>query len=220
MTLGNRLQILRREKGLTQAHLGSFFNLAESTISLYESGKRSPDYDTLKRLASFFNVSLDYLLGISDNRQLASQFQEKSVSYKTSKKPTSNHSKLPIITTVNKNHQGMISQEKSNSEEWYCESGPNQGNYYWFKVNSDSMRNEGILPGDLALIQEQPKVKYGEIGLVIVDKEPGNLYRVYSKENSIVLQNSNPAFPARIFTGKEFSMVKIVGRVLEIRRKL
>lgn len=220
MTLGNRLQSLRREKSLTQAQLGSFFNLAESTISLYESGKRSPDYDTLKRLASFFDVSLDYLLGISDNRQTASQLQEKAATYKTTKKSPNRSIKLPVITAIIKNHQGMINHEKGNLEECYCDTGNTNGNFYWFKVNSDSMLNEGILPGDLALIQEQSALKYGEIGLVLVDKEQGNLYRVYSKENSIVLQNSNPAFPARIFTGKEFSRVKIIGRVLEIRRKL
>lgn len=219
MTLGNRLQSLRREKGLTQAQLGSFFNLAESTISLYESGKRSPDYDTLKRLASFFDVSLDYLLGISDNRQVASQLQEKTVVYKTSKKSSSGSSKLPVITSINKNPQGMINHLKDSIEEWYCDNGIDQGNFYWFKVNSDSMLNEGILPGDLALIKEQSVLKYGEIGLVLVDKEQGSLYRVYSKENSIVLQNSNPSFPARIFTGKEFSRVKVIGRVLEIKRK-
>jgi repressor LexA len=219
MTLGNRLQNLRREKGLTQAHLGAYFNLAESTISLYESGKRSPDYDTLKRLASFFSVSLDYLLGISDNRQLPSQLQERSVPYKT-RKNAPVQARLPVIISLKRNPQGVINEEKGSTEEYYWDSNPDEGRCYWFKVNSDSMRNEGILPGDLVLIREQTRLKYGEIGLVLVDKEPGNLYRVYSKENSIVLQNSNPSFPARIFTGKEFSRVIVMGRVMEIRRKI
>jgi len=71
MVLGERLKQLRQEKGLTQAQLGSYFNLAESSISLYEAGKRSPDYATLKRLAAFFAVSADYLLGSPEPAQLA-----------------------------------------------------------------------------------------------------------------------------------------------------
>ena len=58
----NRIRELRQEKGLTQKELGLKLELAESTISLYESGKREPDIATLIRLADFFEVSTDYLL--------------------------------------------------------------------------------------------------------------------------------------------------------------
>ena len=58
-----RLKELRKQRNITMKELGSKLNLAESTISLYESGKREADYQTLKRLSEFFNVSIDYLLG-------------------------------------------------------------------------------------------------------------------------------------------------------------
>jgi transcriptional regulator with XRE-family HTH domain len=48
---------------LTQFHLGEKIGVAESTISLYESGKREPDIATLNNIADFFGVSIDYLLG-------------------------------------------------------------------------------------------------------------------------------------------------------------
>lgn len=63
MSLGQRLRKLRKEKKLTQAQLAHQFNLAESTISLYENSKRSPDYSTLQEMSLFFNVSADYLIG-------------------------------------------------------------------------------------------------------------------------------------------------------------
>ena len=44
--LGKRIKELRLEKGLTLKQLGKMLNLGESTMSMYESGKRSPDYNT------------------------------------------------------------------------------------------------------------------------------------------------------------------------------
>lgn len=59
---GERLKNLRLEKKLTQKELGANLSLAESTISLYESAKREPDFETVKKIAAFFGVSTDYLL--------------------------------------------------------------------------------------------------------------------------------------------------------------
>lgn len=59
-----RLKQLRKEKkGLTQEMVAKQIGIAKTTYSAYEQGKRQPDYDTLNRLAKYFNVSVDYLLG-------------------------------------------------------------------------------------------------------------------------------------------------------------
>lgn len=71
MELGEIIKELRINKGLTQERLGQLINLAESTISLYESNKRSPDYETLKKIADFFEVTTDYLLGRTNKKKLA-----------------------------------------------------------------------------------------------------------------------------------------------------
>lgn len=60
--VGNKIKQLRLEKEILQKELADKLNLTQQTISLYESGKRSPDYETLKRIADYFNVSTDYLL--------------------------------------------------------------------------------------------------------------------------------------------------------------
>lgn len=67
---GERLKKLRKEKKLTQTELGSRINVTKVSISGYESGNRSPDTDTLQRLADFFEVSTDYLLGRTDELSL------------------------------------------------------------------------------------------------------------------------------------------------------
>jgi len=65
---GNRLRTLRLEKGLNGIELGKKFNFSKSTISSWENETREPSREILITLANYFEVSLDYLLGISDNR--------------------------------------------------------------------------------------------------------------------------------------------------------
>lgn len=61
-----RLRILRKSKQLTQAQLGSLLNLENSTISSYERNKIMPSSDVLLKIAKYFNVSVDYLIGNTD----------------------------------------------------------------------------------------------------------------------------------------------------------
>jgi HTH-type transcriptional regulator, competence development regulator len=65
--LGDRLRRLRLEKKLTQEELGKKINVTKVSISGYENGNRTPDTETLQKLADFFNVTTDYLLGRTDN---------------------------------------------------------------------------------------------------------------------------------------------------------
>lgn len=67
-TLAKRIKELRQEKDLTQEQFGKLFGVVKSTVSLYESGKSTPDDELKKKIAKYFNVSLDYLMGFSDIR--------------------------------------------------------------------------------------------------------------------------------------------------------
>lgn len=63
-----RLALLRKENDISQLEFATRVGLSQQTISRYESGEREPDYDTLKKFASYFGVTTDYLLGLSDVR--------------------------------------------------------------------------------------------------------------------------------------------------------
>lgn len=67
MGLGKRLVQLRKANDITQEELGRQIGVGKTTISNYETGYSSPDSETLVKLADYFNVSIDYLLGYSDN---------------------------------------------------------------------------------------------------------------------------------------------------------
>ena len=57
-----KLKNLRKSKGLTQVQFAQIFQISSGTIAMWETGKRMPDTETLKRIAKYFDVSLDYLL--------------------------------------------------------------------------------------------------------------------------------------------------------------
>ncbi len=57
------LRSLREERGYSQKEIASALNVATSTYNQWETGKREPDYETLRRIADYFHVTTDYLLG-------------------------------------------------------------------------------------------------------------------------------------------------------------
>ncbi|MCM3598661.1 helix-turn-helix domain-containing protein [Metabacillus idriensis] len=68
---GERLAILRKSKGLSQYDLAERLGFSRGKLANYEQGSRQPDYDTLIKIADFFEVSTDYLLKGEDFRTQA-----------------------------------------------------------------------------------------------------------------------------------------------------
>ena len=62
-----RLKELRSKHRISQVKLAMDLNMNQNSISRYETGEREADYSTLIALADYFNVSIDYLLGRTDN---------------------------------------------------------------------------------------------------------------------------------------------------------
>ena len=58
----NRLRYLREKEGLTQTNIANTLHIGQSTYNRYERGVREPDHETLKKIADYFHVSLDFLL--------------------------------------------------------------------------------------------------------------------------------------------------------------
>lgn len=67
-SFGERLRQLRVEKNLTQEELANYFGLHKTRISQYELNKRQADDEMKKKFAKYFNVSLDWMMGLTDIR--------------------------------------------------------------------------------------------------------------------------------------------------------
>ena len=65
MILSKRIRKLRLINNLTAREFGDIFNISYSSVSLYENGKRVPNINLIIKIANYFNVSTDYLLGVT-----------------------------------------------------------------------------------------------------------------------------------------------------------
>ena len=66
-TFGDRLKELRQKSNIKQTAIAEMLGVLPRAVRFYESGEREPNIESIKKLADFFNVSTDYLLGHSDN---------------------------------------------------------------------------------------------------------------------------------------------------------
>ena len=90
-TFGSRLLELRKREKKTQAEIAKYLNVTPKTISFYENNEREASNETLIKLAEYFNVSVDYLLGKDENKtqkddeisgvyfSLAKEFQDNQI---------------------------------------------------------------------------------------------------------------------------------------------
>lgn len=62
------LKALRVKNNLTQKDFADVFNVAQGAVAMWESGKRTPDLEMIKRIAGYFNVTIDELVGNSVDR--------------------------------------------------------------------------------------------------------------------------------------------------------
>ena len=66
-TIGGRIKLLRKKAGLTQEQLAKKLQIAKSTLGMYEIDKNEPNSEMLNKLADFFGVNVDYILGRTDS---------------------------------------------------------------------------------------------------------------------------------------------------------
>ena len=77
LIFGERLKELREERDMTQEELSNFLNVTRQSISGYETGSNEPILENLVKISKIFNVSIDYLLGLTKDRYNISTLDKK-----------------------------------------------------------------------------------------------------------------------------------------------
>ena len=67
MKFAERLKELRKENGYTQVMLAEALGLSKGTVAMWETGKRTPDYEFINKMSDMFDRRIDYILGYSDD---------------------------------------------------------------------------------------------------------------------------------------------------------
>lgn len=203
-TQGNRIKNARIAKGLTQESVAKYMDVTRNAVGAWENGRALPPAKNFPRLASFLGVSTAYL-------QMESDYP-----YGNEIPMPEDLLKIPIIATVKcgvnglafEEDGGFVNVEKKHGEDLRA-----------FRCKGDSMINEGIHDGDIAIVRIQDTVESGELAIVVINGDEGTLKKVHIQKDAIILESANPAYPARVFTGVDRAIVHIVGKVIETRRK-
>lgn len=77
--LGLRLRYLRKQDNMTQAELGDRLGVGKSTVCMWESGQRTPDWETLESIADFFNVPMSTFFADNVEPDRLSDFEREFV---------------------------------------------------------------------------------------------------------------------------------------------
>lgn len=196
-----KLKELRTAKGLTQAKLAEKLNLSRSTIAMYETEQSEPDVNTLKAMATFFGVSLDYLLEQDEETKVC---------------------KIPIVGTIPAGIPLEAIEEIIDYEEISPEL-QRSGKYIGLKVKGESMEPL-INDGDVVILKQCSEANSGDIVAVYVNGYDATLKRLKLEDNGLWLLPENPIsnFKPQFYSKKDVETIpiKIIGKAIEVRRKL
>ena len=137
--LHTRLKKLRMEKDLTQAALARELNVTQQAVAKWEAGKSLPDHAMLLRLAQYYGVSVDYLLGLP--AALPGDGFAGPVL-------------VPVVGAVRAGYNAFAFEEHMGSEPAGVRS---PEGYFYLVVRGDSMEPY-IHDGDLALVRDRKSV--------------------------------------------------------------
>lgn len=198
----NRLKYLRTERGENLEKVAEYLNVSIQTISNYENEKRDMTPDTIIKLAEYFGVSTDYILGKSDNRN-------NNIAV----------SKIPILGTVKAGYD-WLAEENIVDYITLKENIPNVGEYYALRITGDSMLPL-LAEGDLVIVHDQDDVESGQTAVVLINGEEATVKKVVKTNDGIELHAMNPYYPVKKFTFEDMQRipVKIIGRVKEAKIK-
>lgn len=202
-----RLRELRKERGMKQIELCQHLGVSQGNLSNWETGVYEPDTYYLKKIADFFGVTVDYLLGRSDSR--------------TAPLPSDGVIEYPVIGSVRAGMGGNVVSEETGDTRLVAASAVHgrADDYFVLRVRGDSMYPE-VLDGDCVLVRKTPSVESGSMAVVLYDGDCATVkwVRYVEGEDWVDLIPNNPTFPpARIF-GADLENCKILGEVVDIMR--
>lgn len=205
-----RLKQLRNKAGLTQTEMCSMFGVAQNTYSQWETDKREPDFKTLSRIADYFQVSVDYLLGRSDDPSPSDDSEIPGL-YPVKKK------KFPVLGKVACGEPIYAEEEH---DTWIMASADIDADFCLI-AQGDSMIGAHIEDGDIIFIKKMPIVPNGRIAVVLIGDEATVKYIHYRAETyTLILTPANPMYRTQVYQGEELENIRVLGMAVCLQKSL
>lgn len=197
----NRLAKIRKEKGLSQLQVANDLAITPATYSRYESGDRNPPNDMLIKLAEYFEISTDYLLGLENSPNRDISFRWIPLREGLPAGPLSETDDFII---------GYVEVPQDRYPDMTLEA---------VKVKGDSMAPR-IMDGDIVIFRPQSCADSGDTVIVRINGNEYTLKKFKKVDHGIMLIPNNLAkYEPMFYSSKQVKdlPVEIIGVVVELR---
>ena len=204
----SRFQQLLKLHGATVYQVSKATGIAASTFSDWKNGRSTPKADKLARIAEFFSISLDELIGTPGGMRDA----ESSYRSVRAKKM------VPVIGVIRAGspivtNETLLGMEFADVED--------VEDYFYLEVCGDSMKDCGIVNGTYVLFRKQQYAENGDIVACLVDGESATVKRFEKKNHRIILSPENDEYEPIILLPEDFETgrSRILGVAVEAKTK-
>lgn len=197
-----RLKELRESRNLSQYSFARHFGISQSTVGNWESGIRQPKTDVLEKIAEYFNVSVDYLLG---------------------REESDNNTTDPTwINVLGRVAAGIPIEaiEEVIDREQISEAMARNGSYIGLQIHGASMEPR-MREGDVVIVRLQDDCESGDTVVAMVNGDEATCKILQKTPDGISLLSTNPMYPPMFFANRDIETlpVRIIGKVVELRAK-
>ena len=210
MEMAERIKERRNAMGFTQEELGEKLGLQKSAIAKYENGRvENMKRSVIADMATLLECSPAYLMGWDDNINSSNTqmpIKEKGIKVNVLGRVAAG---IPIEAVENIIDTEEITEELAKT-----------GKFFGLRIQGDSMEPD-IHNGDTVIVRQQEDAETDEIVIALINGNDGVCKRLKKYQNSIALVSINANYEPMYFTEKEVESkpVKIIGKVVELRRK-
>ncbi|MBQ7897616.1 MAG: helix-turn-helix transcriptional regulator [Clostridia bacterium] len=208
----DRVNELCSRQGMSITALAVELGLSKGTPTNWKKMTQPPRRNTLKAVADYFGVSVEYLT--SEEKEKASDVKSNAMFL-----DNSSVRMVPLYESVSAGFGVNALEEIVGYMPCYIENPYEAENTMCLKVWGDSMSPK-IENGDVIQVVKQNSVDSGSIAVVLLDGEEGLVKRVVYGKSFIELHSINPAYPVRRFEGAEVLRVSVVGLVRTVIKKI
>lgn len=186
---------------MKQIEVAQALGVNQSTVSGWENGTREADHETLRRLADYLGVTVDYLLGGAGAP------------------PRRKGRKIPVLGDVAAGIPIEAVEDILDYEE-IDEDLALTGEFFGLRIKGRSMEPR-IMEGDVVIVRQQETAETGDTVVVSVNGDLATVKRIKIGPAGITLIPSNPSYDPMYFTCDEVEQlpVRIIGKVVELRAK-
>lgn len=206
----DKLKELRNKEGISQSALGKALNMSQQGIAKWETGSTSPNPEMLRKIADYFNVSVDYLLGKTDikNPLPRNMYPIEEGDFIV----------MPVLASVKAGYDGQAIVEYSDETIPVAKiayKGYPKDECIVLRVSGNSMYPK-LLDGDYILVHRQTSVDSGSVAVVIYNGNEATVKKVRYKsgEDWVELIPVNPEYQTKRIMGIDLEQCRVFGLVL------